>query len=68
VLGLTQIRPLISTFPSVNSRPAQLPLAMLSPTAVNAGLRHSDGAVADPRTGRSADEEGHVHSAATGRR
>jgi hypothetical protein len=35
---------------------------------VSAGLRHSDGAVADPRTASSADEEGRVHSGATGRR
>ena len=44
------------------------PESTAASAVLGAGLRHSDGAVTDPRTARSADEEGHVHSTATGRR
>jgi hypothetical protein len=54
---------------SAGDRPLAAALEGSAASAVvGAGLRYSDGAVADPRTARSADEEGHVHSTATGRR
>jgi hypothetical protein len=54
--------------PLVSTPLAAAPRMQLRPL-VSAVLRHPDGAVADPRTGRGADEEGRVHSGATcGRR
>ena len=54
---------------SAGDRPlAAAPESTAASAGVSAGLRHSDGAVTDPRTARSADEKGHVHSTTTGRR